>query len=168
MAIPLFYPDQLTNSTYNICAYLYTWLLLLERKTDGDYLLRLVKEANESPPTTEPTIEEDDTRIQLQPFKHKEHIIPVENDYYKCPWCFRIFGNRQGPVRCHLKSESGHCYRKIVSNDTPTCYMCKAHYSTIASLLRHWKNYNGNCSRLFEQEVDCTNQGKSLFVCFSM
>ena len=142
--------------------------MLLERKTDGDYLLELVKEGIESPPTTEPTIEEDDTRIQLQPFEHKGHIIPVENTYYKCPWCFRIFGNRQAPVRRHLATTTGICHREKISDNLPQCFVCKSHFSSIVGLLRHTNNFRGNCTLLESVKdhdtVDVINSSKRVFV----
>ena len=99
--VPLFYPDRLTYSTYNICAYLYTWLLLLERKTDEDYLMRMAKEANESPLTTEHTI--------------RNHLSTksVTDETPKCYSCHTYFCT-VGSLLRHFKNFNGSCPRQKI------------------------------------------------------
>ena len=113
-----------------------------------------------------PTVEEDITPIL--PFEHKGHLIPVVNNVYTCPWCFRIFGTKQGVVRRHLSSPTGVCHRNKVTDDLPQCVVCMSHFSKISGLLRHTSTFGGNCMRQGSikdrDRVDFIKPGKCLFV----
>ena len=117
----------------------------------------------------QPTVKEDITPIL--PFKHKGHLISVVDNAYKCPWCLRIFGTKQGVVRRHLSSPTGVCHRSKVTDDLPQCIVCTSHFSSTTGLLRHTNTFGGSCKRQGgvkdHEKVDIIKLGKCLFVCLS-
>ena len=93
-------------------------------------------------------------------FTYKGHEIPMEDNAYRCPWCFAIFGNSKTQIKRHLSKSTGICLRDRVDDDSPACSECKSQFSSMYSLSRHIHNYRGSCNK----PKLVGNQGKSLFV----